>query len=1162
MNTLAKIKNPNRACTTLVSLIVQLCLLPAMAFGQDMEFRAQVVPPSPEVSALAKFADSRISHYSGIPDISIPLYSIGEQDLEIPLALSYHPGGIRVEERAGWAGLGWALKAGGSISRTLKGLPDEHTKGSSGYMNHEILPDKLSASGMLDYYNRNLNNVIDFEQDIFHFAFGNHSGKFVLNKNGEVAFLSASNLKIQFEKNAYNITGWKVWDGYGNQFIFEVPEHTIIEVVSNTRSAPYQPNYFSAWHLSKIITYRGREIIFTYEGYTESYYSRSSQSASYFFAGSSGRGICGNDRITNGFSEVTVTGKQLVTIQFGLGKIVVESKNDRQDATAKRLSGLKVITNQGRLIKSFTFDHDYYYSSLSDRHLNLPDFIAKATPAKRLRLTKITENTASPELNYHLEYHGNALPHMFSNSQDHWGFYNGRDNQSLIPQYFKFRKANANRLVVPEKAVLGTLKKITYPTGGSISYEMESNRAVVHSKDYYNFFSPVVLEEDQPLYSASVNQQNPLAVLQVEPQESTNDTVKRIKYTVHLNDMRNCDGRGKDCIGTLSIYLYSPSKKSYISLLSSYIKNGTVSGIIWLKAGAEYQLRLEGPPWIIAGVVANVSGRKNPPKQQETGQIEVATGGLRIKSITKDFGGQSGTVQYRYEQPEEKTSSGSLATFPKYDFFTFNSETRQVPTRNDIITKHCLKFELRSYSQVPLTSSADFFGYSNVSEIKENGDGEVLRTDYQFLSPLDYPDATRYIAPFGIIHTAEAKRGVPVREIYYAQTEKGFKKSKEMVYAYQPVDLTTHENFVFSCMGYGPYGCQDVRLLKYFNTTVWNPLIETREIQYDVETGTAFEKSSKLTYDEKYLLPVKKTIQLTNDTSLEENYFYPFNLPDGTNNSGQLSELMEANRIVPSLGHIKKTAGQLVDQQRLQLKRQHGKVLPAGLVKKYGEQSEYQDLTILSYDPFGNIQEQQARTHPVQSFIWDEEGYHILASVQNASLKEVCYTSFETGTKGGWIYSGEPSDYPTSKTGGRLYPLGKGAISKTQIPATPEKPFVLSFWARKTNSRPSGFWDFMGKTEMLTDEWKLIQREITTDKVSIEGQGVLVDEIRLHPKDAFMETYTHEPLLGLTSKADQRHQTSYYEYDAMGRLATVRNLEREILEHYAYTYQSEKHPKP
>ena len=114
-----------RSYGIIFNLLFFLCFPYFLAEAQYNTFRGQVVPPSPEVSALAKFADVTISKYSGLPNVSIPIYTISLDDFELPIELVYHHGGIKVEEMAGWAGLGWALNAGGSISRTVKGLSDD-----------------------------------------------------------------------------------------------------------------------------------------------------------------------------------------------------------------------------------------------------------------------------------------------------------------------------------------------------------------------------------------------------------------------------------------------------------------------------------------------------------------------------------------------------------------------------------------------------------------------------------------------------------------------------------------------------------------------------------------------------------------------------------------------------------------------------------------------------------------------------------------------------------------------------------------------------------------------------------------------------------------------------------------------------------------------------
>src|SRR3989337_2880218 len=66
-----------------------------------------IIPPSPEAMSLGKYADHAVSMYTGLPNISIPLYPIGVRDIKLDLSLTYHASGIRVEQEASSVGLGW-----------------------------------------------------------------------------------------------------------------------------------------------------------------------------------------------------------------------------------------------------------------------------------------------------------------------------------------------------------------------------------------------------------------------------------------------------------------------------------------------------------------------------------------------------------------------------------------------------------------------------------------------------------------------------------------------------------------------------------------------------------------------------------------------------------------------------------------------------------------------------------------------------------------------------------------------------------------------------------------------------------------------------------------------------------------------------------------------
>ena len=112
---------------TALTLAVSLfsCML-AAAQGTE----PKVIPPSPNAAAFAKYGNIPVSIYTGVPNISVPIYEIKVRDITVPISLSYHASGVRVGDESSRVGLGWVLNAGGMISRNiinrddLQELPD------------------------------------------------------------------------------------------------------------------------------------------------------------------------------------------------------------------------------------------------------------------------------------------------------------------------------------------------------------------------------------------------------------------------------------------------------------------------------------------------------------------------------------------------------------------------------------------------------------------------------------------------------------------------------------------------------------------------------------------------------------------------------------------------------------------------------------------------------------------------------------------------------------------------------------------------------------------------------------------------------------------------------------------------------------------------------
>ncbi len=165
-----------------------------------------ITPPSPEASSLGKYADWPVSLYTGVPDISIPIYTVKGRSLSVPIGISYHSSGIKVGEYASSVGLGWSLQAGGVITRSVRGLPDD-AGGSAGYLGMRGFynnPGDLSSGTTIPSYDSLFQTQIvagnvDSDPDLFMISALGRSYKFFFSGDGTIVTQPYSNLKITFD---------------------------------------------------------------------------------------------------------------------------------------------------------------------------------------------------------------------------------------------------------------------------------------------------------------------------------------------------------------------------------------------------------------------------------------------------------------------------------------------------------------------------------------------------------------------------------------------------------------------------------------------------------------------------------------------------------------------------------------------------------------------------------------------------------------------------------------------------------------------------------------------------------------------------------------------------------------------------------------------------
>ena len=104
-----------------------------VVWAQSDQYAANTAPLPPSAFQFIKYGENPVSEYTGIPNISIPIYTIKVDNHELPIDLTYHAGGIKVADEATWVGLGWDLSFGNitqiindrdDLSNSEKMLPD------------------------------------------------------------------------------------------------------------------------------------------------------------------------------------------------------------------------------------------------------------------------------------------------------------------------------------------------------------------------------------------------------------------------------------------------------------------------------------------------------------------------------------------------------------------------------------------------------------------------------------------------------------------------------------------------------------------------------------------------------------------------------------------------------------------------------------------------------------------------------------------------------------------------------------------------------------------------------------------------------------------------------------------------------------------------------
>lgn len=409
------------------------------------------------------------------------------------MPLSYNASGLKVNDFAGWVGLGWSLQGIGAITRTLRGLQDEMD--NFGYWNKgRYIPDDPSNTSKLnnlpfDLFMKAATGEVDLEPDIFSYNFCGHSGDFSFHVDStghrEIYFSPWQNYKISYGYDAFSIYSWNITtdDGYNYTFGNTSMDNSLdgLEMTEMDQCADNvpDPDYFSSWYIKQIISpSKGDTVTFEY-GPEEiiTYPLGESETASYLISFMLDPFIppCPASDFHSCPIQRYVFTRKLKKITTAISEIIFHNDTHGEVDGEKCLSKISVVDRLSQdTIRRFYFNYS----------------IVK----QRLWLDSVQEENEGLIKTYSLLYYKrDSVPLRLSKAQDHWGYYNGKNNSSLIPQmiYSGQLLSGGNREVDTNKVTFGTLKKITYPTGGYTDFDFES-KDFRRTDDTLNNYSTII----------------------------------------------------------------------------------------------------------------------------------------------------------------------------------------------------------------------------------------------------------------------------------------------------------------------------------------------------------------------------------------------------------------------------------------------------------------------------------------------------------------------------------------------------------------------------------------------------------------------------------------------------------------------------------------------
>lgn len=939
----------------------KIVFLQILFLGYTNAISAQVtdiIAPPPNAAALTTYNNIPVGLYSGKADITLEILNLVAGEFNLPVSLQYDPSLVKVSGYASRVGLGWILNCGGVITRSIVGIADEIPGGGfNSTFNSLPLDDSRPIRPLTNQIRNFRDGASDSEPDIYSYSLLQGGGSFL---NTGTRFLPQNNRSEKIEKipGVGSLFSFKITDGKGYQYYFQDPEMTNYSVSNRSGSAP------TAWYLTKIVNpNRTDSLIFTYDGFNYQFAADYAETIyEQFDAGTSISPSYQNQ------SQI-ISGKVLSSVKSSVGTLKFFYSN-RSDCEDKKVDQIVLLDRTEQIVlKKIAFNYDYFSQYAANTKLRL------------LSYTVGDQNKV--EMTYKFNYTGNLYPASGSKAQDHWGYYNGKENNtSWIPTHLTslgatFNGANKETDVIAIQN--GLLKDILYPTGGYTAFQFEPNEysnTLIGGAPDASGGPPVNVTES--LSGTNANGMLVEKSITVDFQQSATITY-RIGNCRNGDSGGNCTSPGSLPPSTIIKVMFGNTlAASFTSNSSNQIKSGSLT--LGLQPGT-YKIIIETPEQFDFGSVQLIFKKYGTsiPMKKWIG------GGLRIKSIVYSDGinfDRNIVKSYDYaNQADPEKSNGTLINKPRYDF-TFTQYGMSSPSGAGPSCIDPVRYKVWSSfpGNISTTSGGSYVFYLEGIE-KNSGSGEVR---YEYAGDNSYRQIN--VPPFRLLKKSW-KENLLIKKTYY---DSSVQKLKEESFEYVfdnynniPAIRGVRVGSAVDCpvdkvMSNGEFQINSV----YFDSYLLNfeQLRQKNETITDYYGGAAIVSTNKSWFEDIYA-------NLTKEESIDSKGGVNRTLYSYANSflaENQVYLQMQSRNMIAIPIETKKFKGTtLIKSSKNNFAFWHNdsKIALSSFQTSTGNSPLEDDLIISEYDSKGNIAEQYRPSGSKEVYLWGYNSKYPVAKI-------------------------------------------------------------------------------------------------------------------------------------------------------------------------------------